>query len=399
MPFLLPACSSAACDVTVLFLAYRALSTLDNEEFEGSSRLVYRDGYVAVISFIRLFLLLCPLPYHSYNGTALRCPTLYQFFYLGTLIVVLGHMLMLSMVDPSSLSSLLPSTAESLAPHEEVTRHVWILLILSLAANLCHILLFLHVRSTAPHESQLMVPRRPKVLFYYVKEKEGEEVSENDKLLPGVPNGSSIHLNRRFSSEGSTNSSIQQISNAVVEVHSRIQNAKDEWSKRLADYRRTSTRGTTASNANQELINHHGPLTVFRVLLQLFAYEDVLSNGRLDAVYDQDNGAALLNFVPQLLSFLLHGAYDNSKELEEWILTVCRHNVYFAHRCYWFLRAWSLESQQVSTTGALARLSSASSLVSFEEKAEVKRRPSGGGNEDPGSERGNGNLLQGRSCS
>ena len=377
-----------------LLLSHNESSSVcyDEDDSSSSSRLVYRSGYVAVVSFIRLFLLICPLPYHSYNGTALKCPRLYQVFYSCTLIMVIGHMLSFSMVDPASLSSLLPSTSSGLSPHEELTRHVWIMLILSLVANLCHILLFLHVRSTAPGEDQLVVPRRPKVLFYYVKEKEGEDVSEHDKLLPGVPNGSSIHLNRRFSSEGST-SSIQQISNVVVEVQSRIQSAKDEWSKRLADYRsRTSTMGTASNNANQELINHR-PQTVFRVLLQLFAYEDVLSNGRLDAIYDQDDGAALLNFVPQLLSFLLHGAYDSSKDLEQWILSVCRHNVYFAHRCYWFLRAWSLESQKYSTTGALARLSRASSLTSFEDTSEAQRRLSGSANGSEDRQAATGNLL------
>ncbi|CAJ1930625.1 unnamed protein product [Cylindrotheca closterium] len=97
-------------------------------------------------------------------------------------------------------------------------------------------------------------------------------------------------------------------------------------------------------------------------MLQLFAYEDVLSDGKLNAVYDKDDGATLLFFVPQLLSFLLHGAYESSSNLEEWILATCKRNVYFAHRCYWFLRAWSLESKHTTPN----RLSHSSSLTSFE---------------------------------
>ena len=62
----------------------------------------------------------------------------------------------------------------TLTLHEQVTRHIWFLLILSLVADCCHILLLLHVRSTAPAEAEL-VPARPKVLFYYVKEKEETE--------------------------------------------------------------------------------------------------------------------------------------------------------------------------------------------------------------------------------
>ena len=89
------------------------------------------------------------------------------------------------------------------------------------------------------------------------------------------------------------------------------------------------------------------PSTPFRVILELFAGEDVISNGRMDAVYDQDNGAALMFFIPQLLSFLLHGAYESSAQLEDWVLATCRKNVFFAHKCYWFLRAWALESSNI----------------------------------------------------
>jgi phosphatidylinositol 4-kinase len=169
---------------------------------------------------------------------------------------------------------------------------------------------------------------------------------------------------------------MQQISTRVVsELQNRLNQAKEEWRKRLADY---VTRSVGTASSGQELIQR--PLTAFRVLLQLFAYEDVLSNGRLDAVYDQDNGATLMNFVPQLLSFLLHGA--NSTDLEEWILNACRHNIYFAHRCYWFLRAWSLESQKTSN-GVPARLSSFSSLASFDDVD--KQVPQNGEEKTPGN--------------
>lgn len=372
MPFLLPAISSAACDVTILYLAYRAAGALEDSD-EESARIVYHSGYMVLASFARLFLLLCPLPYHSYNGTALKCPVLYRALYIGTLVILLGHMLFLCMVDPTSLTSLVPSIS-SLTYHEQITRHIWILLILSLVADLCHILLFLHVRSTAPAEAEV-VPVRPKVLFYYVKEKED---TERDFLLPDQLNG----VAHKFSSEESASaSSMQQISSrVVVEVQNRLNNAKDEWTKRLADYRVRS-----GGSASQDLI--HRPMTVFRVLLQLFAYEDVLTNGRLDAVYHHDNGATLLNFVPQLLSFLLHGAYESSTDLEEWILDTCRQNIYFAHRCYWFLRAWSLESKKMST-GVPVRLSRASSLASFEDSENIATR----GREEK-SHKSSGNLL------
>lgn len=97
--------------------------------------------------------------------------------------------------------------------------------------------------------------------------------------------------------------------------------------------------------------------------MQLFAYEDVLD--KLDGIFDADNGQALIFYTPQLLSFLLHGALYSSPALEEWILDKCRRNVQFAHKCYWFLRAWCLEGPAESrqVTPAISRRNSYSSLV------------------------------------
>jgi len=124
----------------------------------------------------------------------------------------------------------------------------------------------------------------------------------------------------------------------------------------------------------------------FRVLLQLFAYEDVWSNRRLDMAFATElmtstnsnnslvgegdsfgrsptknsrnknitgGGSAALSFyAPQLLSFLLHGAYfDISSKLEEWILKKCGEDLHFAHRCFWFLRSWCLGAGGIGKPG------------------------------------------------
>lgn len=337
MPFLLPAVSAALCDIAIVYLSRSDGIYRETLEEESLTRLVYQSGYVLPTAAIRLFLLMIPLPYHSYNGTALKFSYLYQILYIGTLLTLLIHMLSLGMVDPSSLSSLVKTapTMEELA-----VRHLWSILSLSLTSNLCHILLLLHVRSTAPADNAEL--GRAKVLLYYVKEREDTEL---DSLL-----GQQIE---RPNSDASN-----RMRHMVMEVHSRLQKAKKDWTKQLDDYLVRS-----GGNGSQDLLQR--PLTPFRVLLQLFAYEDVLTNGKLDAVYDRDDGRALMFFVPQLLSFLLHGAYDSSPRLEEWILDTCRRNVYFAHRCYWFLRAWSLESNATGD-GRPARLSKSSSLASFE---------------------------------
>ena len=262
------------------------------------------------------------------------------------------------MLDPGSLNSLLPSPrVRSL--HELATRHIWYLLTLSVISNLCHLVLFFHVRSTAPSHAE--IPQgRPKVLFYYVKEREDTErdslLHQSKTLRDALPiqrQNSNDSLNRIERLERMTNE-------FMLEIQSRLKKAKLEWTKRLDDYRMGS--GVTPASSSQDLIQR--PLTPFRVLLQLFAYEEVLKNGRLDAVYDMDGGEALMFFVPQLLSFLLHGAFESSPQLEEWVLDTCRRNVYFAHRCYWFLRAWCLEANESSESYA-QRLSRPSSLASF----------------------------------
>lgn len=352
MPFLLPAVSAALADSLLLYVNSGSSDRWKSETSDETSRFVYSGGYMIVTACIRLFLLAVPLPYHSYNGTALKCPALYQLLYGCTLILLLIQCLSLSMVDPTSLQSLLPSNS-SLTAHDHLTRHIWIMLILSLISDLCHIILFLHVRSTAPAHADLS-KRRPRVLFYYAKE---QEDTERDHLLPEPD--SFLGLQRAYSTGSASEGSVHRISRRMVsEVQHRLKQAKDEWEKRLADYRMRS-----AGTGSQDLIQR--PLTAFRVLLQLFAYEDVLSNGRLDAIFEQDNGATLMNFVPQLLSFLLHGAYDSSTDLEVWILDTCRKNVHFAHRCFWFLRAWSLESKKLAD-GVPALLSRSSSLASFD---------------------------------
>eukprot|EP00526_Cylindrotheca_closterium_P002047 CAMPEP_0113623976 /NCGR_PEP_ID=MMETSP0017_2-20120614/12353_1 /TAXON_ID=2856 /ORGANISM="Cylindrotheca closterium" /LENGTH=1072 /DNA_ID=CAMNT_0000533979 /DNA_START=61 /DNA_END=3276 /DNA_ORIENTATION=- /assembly_acc=CAM_ASM_000147 len=343
MPFLIPAVVAAFCDFFNIYLnQFEAPETIVDIDTSPSCRLVYLTAYIFPCAVIRLFLLLVPLPYHSYHGTALRCPGLFKAFYGCILVLLFIHIFMLSMCDPKSLSSLLPSKSK-LQEHELTSRHVWSLLLVSIAANLCHILLFLHVRSTAPANADFF-QGRPKVLFYYASQRED---TERDFLLG--QNGSN-------GAHDSSSTSMQQLKHSlVVEVQSHLQRAKVEWTKRINDYHIRSE-GTL----NQDYL--HRQVVPFRVMLQLFAYEDVLSDGKLNAVYDKDDGVSLLFFVPQLMSFLLHGAYESSSNLEEWILATCKRNVYFAHRCYWFLRAWSLESKHTTPS----RLSHSSSLTSFE---------------------------------
>jgi phosphatidylinositol 4-kinase B len=151
----------------------------------------------------------------------------------------------------------------------------------------------------------------------------------------------------------------------MADLQARLVRTKHQWTARLDDY--FSRRMDPYPNST------------FGVLLQLFAYQDVLGNGLLDAC-----GESLNPYVPQLLSFLLHGAYDNTLALEEWLLQQCSENVFFAHRCVWFLRAWCLQVSPApatannmtpsSSVGSLSRsASSATSLYALDDHSSSTR--------------------------
>lgn len=366
MPFLLPALTSAICDVAIIYLSRHGPKHEDD-----TTRRLYLGKYILPLAIIRLFLLLVPLPYHSYHGKALRCPLLFQLFYGVTLVVLFFHALSLIMVDPGSLGSLLTlrdsssSLPSSISSHQMVARNLWWSLIFTLVSTLAHVALLFHVRSTAPPDVELL-KGRPKVLLYYVKE---HEDTERESLLLS---DDKEEISLGVGSVSSSTNRVHEISNKLMtELQVSLLKAKGEWTKRLEDYQ---FRSNGAVNNQDILLKHH--LTPFRVVLELFAGEDVLTNGRLDAVYNQDDGAALMFFIPQLLSFLLHGAYESSPQLEEWILETCQKNLFFAQKAYWFLRAWALESSNIlagecQRNQGATRLSKSSSLASFETTDEL----------------------------
>jgi len=122
------------------------------------------------------------------------------------------------------------------------------------------------------------------------------------------------------------------------ELQARMKIARKHWTVKMDEF---TQRLHLTHNANN-LLHYIQQNRTFRVILQLFAYEDVLSNGKLDACFDVDQGEGIAFYVPQLLSFLLHGAFLNSVDLENWVLDKCQKNLHFAHCCYWFLRGWCL---------------------------------------------------------
>jgi hypothetical protein len=354
------------------------------------------------LATLRIVILLMPLLFHSYTGTALKCIRFYQLLYYGTFVVVSVHIIALLVFNPESVfvfwpdllvptfsihegmgrSRTLQQTMVDYATaslsyysvnrflvvqHLHELRRIWLMLWSTLVSDSCHLIIcFWHVRSTAPSSSLVLrggrYYRTPTV-YYAIRSGVGC-VDRNNSFINGNSN-SNNNNNNVGSSNGSTSTTMAvDVMNVLVnDLHVRLHRAKNEWSKRLDDFSRrlatsnsmTSNTGSSIpdplllspSNGHYERLNsglnngitssaqaqqsqlYRSTMTPFRVLLHLFAYEDVLENGKLDAVFEQDDGVALTFFIPQLLSFLFHGALWCSPQLELWILSKCQKNVRF----------------------------------------------------------------------
>lgn len=374
MPFLLPALVALSCDALVFWLRRLApASTITDDDEEPHD--VYNVGYLAPLALTRIIILLLPLLFHSYTGTALKCTIFYQILYWGTLVILIIHMLTLCLMDPESLTAIFPTVKASISgrfllKHLHELRRIWWMLSLSLMSDVCHLIMFWHVRSTAPHFALLSNNRKQPSVYFALRSANINAVNESH-FADGF-NGSTYSVRNNANSQSQSHyhsiheepALVHAMNDFMIDLQGRLQRAKLDWSKRLEDFTRRLMIDEHAVRRGSSIHNPLVPLTPFRVLLQLFAYEDVLENGKLDVVFDADDGALLTFYVPQLLSFLLHGALWCSPQLEDWILQKCRLNIHFAHRCYWFLRAWCLEVP-VEILPNISRQNTSKGLVPF----------------------------------
>jgi len=340
-------------------------------------------------------------------------------------------------LDPTDGGSALLGATEDSSSNGDA----WTLLSLSLVSILLHFLIVLHVRSTGPIQDGLYEEKRKRKQLAYAMAARSSGTTRgtggnngsgsNERLLNGHQNDdendddcldetiSPLVLpqgDRRLSFKERFMCLPDQYEAFVSETQARFEVAQRMWAERLdmmtqslphsnlnssahGDGRMNSGRdealqssprnlessnllthaiNTAASNATKLVPIKPDP---FRVLLQLFAYEDVWSGSinRLDLAFatcpidgqkapDQsaavvEGSAALSFYTPQLLSFLLHGAFFDTSQLEGWILSRCGEDLRFAHRCFWFLRSWCLgEDASKERTPSYAHSLSSSSL-------------------------------------
>ena len=377
--------------------------------------------YLAVLATIRLILLTFPLSYAAYSGARVPCVIVQYVFHGLCGMVVVSHMLAVLVLNPSGFEDHgdTVNPIDGLVPVSDgdgiMTGDAWTLLSLSLIAILLHFLIVLHVRSTGGQLQDGYEERRKRrkrlayssanlVALGCDDEMALDGVRMNDRNLSSLllPNSSeTLTMKERFMCLP------DQYGAFVSETQSRFDSARRMWLERLemlrqrdpnssshgdgrlnsdGDFVPSSTRNSESTNLIANAINSAATSASrliqrpdpFKVLLQLFAYEDVWSNNRLDMAFsiaatgemdEPAQGCAALSFyAPQLLSFLLHGAYfDVSQKLEQWILQKCNDDFHFAHRCFWFLRAWCMgsdDSIQSSTND---------NLIGFEKNLYVAR--------------------------
>lgn len=135
---------------------------------------------------------------------------------------------------------------------------------------------------------------------------------------------------------------VQNHSDFMGEIRSRFTEAKREWTLKLEDFTHRMRQNENGSNPTN-ILKKYNKNTPFRALLYMYAHEEVFRNNRLDMAFPKDESLALSFYAPQMLCFLLHNAFWMTGKLEKWILERCKTDVHFAHRCFWFLRAWCLQ--------------------------------------------------------
>lgn len=184
MPFLVPAVTALGSDVFVLWLSSRRPvgqvwsgaaddngDNHDNDDGNNNSAdhwVYHPDAWTAATAMVRLVLLLLPLLFHSYTGTAVRHVPWYQLFYGATVLLLLSYTLGLALLNPESLQAVVPWDAVHLNPpytrrpleHLHELRRIWWMLGLSGTSVGCHFVILWHVRSTAPAISLAAIMQR-----------------------------------------------------------------------------------------------------------------------------------------------------------------------------------------------------------------------------------------------
>jgi len=441
--FLLPALLSALTDATILFVGLRGRYDDSADDSSPAAATLFLH-ILLLFSAIRLIVLIYPLSHHTLKGTRIPYQKVYYLFHGLSLCSATASLIWLLIIAeehsssggwrlpvalapdglPAGLRPALKGRGDSTETiggvrdgddNDDNARrqlqqqsfpilidHLWIISVLSLLSTMFHVIILVHVRSSAPMEHSLVQDdnkrKKRKVMAYYAYRRfcsgddgdgnrgGGASAGTNTSIVNAGPvivnlpadefpsRPSQSQISRGNSLVGSALG--PRYDEIMTDLQYRLDSARRQWSERLEDVQRNLNAqlhggdgieftldgsgsdspqmsplhgfSTRMSSPIPDRVGRLLHLSPFQALLQLYAYEDVVSTGKLDRAFgigsrpDDDSATALAFYAPQLLSFLLHGAFLSSPQLEQWILNCCRTNVHFAHRCFWFLRSWAL---------------------------------------------------------
>ena len=224
--FLIPACVALAADGLILYLHRSLLHDAavhdaerdddddggEEQQLQQHRRAIYKVGYLTLFAWIRIGVLILPLLFHSYTGTALTCQTMYLIWYALTFVLVIAHMLSLCLVVPESMEALVPEP-EGALQDLHFYRRLWYTLFFSAASNLAHFVLVQHVKSSAP--TRLLAyggstgmmgggnsSSKPPVSMYFAIR--AHPVLQDEPALVHAMNGTWLHGMSRWGHDGTT---------------------------------------------------------------------------------------------------------------------------------------------------------------------------------------------------
>jgi len=134
-----------------------------------------------------------------------------------------------------------------------------------------------------------------------------------------------------------TNKRKQRQDKFMKDLEAKVELAKSVWNKKVENFKRT----LKLDEMEEKMGWRDRGARTFGVVIKLHCYENVILE--LEECYELDP-ASIIFYIPQLVTYFLYSAYQNSSELEAFLLDKCSRNVHFSHRMFWFLRAWCVRT-------------------------------------------------------
>lgn len=369
--FVVPAIGAAAADSVVLYLRSSLVTYVSklNEPGDdmGSNEFLYNPRstrYLLYFSDVRLIFLF-PLFFFNVTGKRMKLPSLYHLTHIISFGMYVAHLSALLFYDDDiatkvtidssrflidsvdELSRMLQGDNDNGVGNDDglhgmlPPRALMLMLLLSIISSVLHEVILIHLRTTAPprahidttekrHKQQLFMAYAYRNLNLSPEDDEGDgtldDFMDGHDYVPLLTDGEPASLNDDLFKSKSTTTR-----KTLIKL---LEQTRTQWTKRLDE---VSIRLTSTSTQNLP-ITFSDEIKTFRILLQMYAYQEVLTNGLLSKCYDRDGGKSLVFYLPQLTSFLVHGAYFNAAQLEAFLLEKCHENLYMSHITYWFLR-------------------------------------------------------------